>query len=79
MSTPTTPVTHDELLQPVRYWTALSKFWLCDGLRRGTITIPEAKAAHDLSLEEIVTWFNLFSSKGLNGLRNINRSRSKAA
>ena len=79
MSTVSTPVTHDELLQPVRYWTALAKFWLCDGLRRGTITISEAAAAHDLSADEIVTWFNLYASQGLTGLRNIHKTRSKVA
>jgi Protein of unknown function (DUF1153) len=79
MSMVSTPVTHDELLQPIRCWTALAKFWLCDGLRRGTITITEARDAHDLSIEEILAWFNLFAADGLNGLRNIHKSRSRVA
>jgi hypothetical protein len=77
MTSPFPPVAHDELLKPVRYWTVSAEFWLCDGLRRGTITVAEACAAHALSSEEIVRWYNIFSRDGLAGLRKINNLTSR--
>jgi Protein of unknown function (DUF1153) len=69
------PVTRAALLAPVERWTAFAKFWLCDGLRRETITFDEAKVAHGLSEDELQRWYQLYTSHGLAGLRRINRSR----
>ncbi len=77
MASLSTPVTREDLLAPQRCWTALTKFWLCDGLRRGTITVAEACHAHALSNEEIVRWYNIFSRDGLGGLRKINNLTSR--
>lgn len=77
MSDPRT--TREELLSPIRRWNFLAKFWLCEGIHRGVITIEEAKAAHDLTDEELTRWYSLYKAKGADGLRRINKSRSLAA
>jgi hypothetical protein len=71
--------TRTELLAPVSRWTWLAKFWLCDGIRRGTISVAEAKRSHALTDEELNRWYSLFQDKGGDGLRNINKNRRRAA
>jgi len=70
-----TPTTRAELLAPIERWTAFAKFWLCDGIRRGTITFDDAKIAHGLGDNELHRWYQLYASHGLEGLRKINRTR----
>jgi Protein of unknown function (DUF1153) len=70
-----TPVTRADLLAPVERWTVLAKFWLCDGIRRGTITFDDAKAVHDVSDIELQRWYQLYESDGVDGLRRINKTR----
>lgn len=65
------------LLAPVKHWTVMAKFFLCDGLRRGIITIPEAAEAHSLSIDELTAWYARFSTgDGVNPLRKINKRRA---
>jgi hypothetical protein len=71
--------TRAELLAPVKRWNFLAKFWLCDGIRRGVITIDEAKRAHELTDEELNRWYALYLKKGADGLRNINITHRRRA
>jgi hypothetical protein len=70
-----TPITRAQLLAPVDRWTALAKFWLCDGIRRGTITFDDAMVAHSLGSDELQRWYQVYAVHGLAGLRKINRTR----
>lgn len=77
MSEPRT--TKAELLAPVHRWTFLAKFWLCEGIGRGIITVADAKRAHELTDEELNRWYDLYKQKGADGLRKINKARRRAA
>lgn len=71
--------TRAELLALISRWTWLAKFWLCDGIRRGTISVAEAKSAHHLTDEELNRWYSLFKDRGADGLRKIQKNRGRAA
>lgn len=74
MTQPLPRVTRDELLRPVTRWTTLTKFWICDGIRRGTITAAEACSAHQISGAEMMRWYTAFTDDGFIGLRKISNS-----
>lgn len=72
--------TRESLLAPVSRWTWLTKFWLCHGIDKGTVTWTQAMRAHELSSEELERWFSLYRQSGANGLRRINKThRGRAA
>lgn len=75
MSTP--PVTHSELLAPVKRWTWTAKFWLCEGIYRKTVTATETKRVHAISDEELNRWYTLYRQQGAPGLQKINRTHNR--
>jgi hypothetical protein len=73
------PTSRDTLLRPVKIMTFMNKFWICDGIRRGTITIQEAMAAHEMSSDEIFDWMSRYKRAGIDGFRRMNRNRRRSS
>lgn len=69
--------TKAELLAPVARWNFLAKFWLCEGIGRGIITVAEAKLVHEITDEELNRWYALYKEKGADGLRKINNQSTR--
>jgi hypothetical protein len=57
-----------ELLAPVARWTPGRKAAVILGLRRHEVTIDQVTQAHDLSLDELVTWNDRHRKHGQHGL-----------
>jgi hypothetical protein len=69
------PTSRDTLLRPVKVMGYMNKYFICDGIRRGTITVSEAMSAHSLSSEELLDWCERYKRAGIDGFRRMNRSR----
>jgi hypothetical protein len=64
------------LLAPVARWGFVKKFTLVHGIRRGVISMAEAKAAHALSEDELICWFKDADEHGARGLK-VTRKRGE--
>lgn len=71
------PTSREQLLTPVRVMGYQKKYFICDGLRRGTITVSEAMEAHRMSREELLGWYERYQKHGMDGLRRVNRDRRR--
>lgn len=71
------PTSRDTLLRPVKVMGYMNKYFICDGIRRGTITFAEAMAAHSLSTEELLDWSERYKRAGIDGFRKVNRRRRR--
>ena len=72
-------ITREELLAPISRWPWQTKFWLCEGIYRKTVTLEEIKAAHGITDDEFNRWFDLYQRSGAAGLQKINRNHRRAA
>jgi Protein of unknown function (DUF1153) len=63
---------HDETKLPTLYskrWTIRRKAALIEAIRRGGITLEQARRLYALSVEEIRSWERQLERHGLHGLR----------
>jgi hypothetical protein len=59
----------DDVLAPVRCWTARKKCRLMLAIQNGDVSFEQARVAHALSTDELEHWWRTYRQRGIKGLQ----------